>query len=150
MLQPRYAQRKPRTKPNHEHQESPVKYGGQSPGSGVGEIRSLLEFYGTAGTRIAAGRGCLLCNTAVEFGPQDPGGSGFVQKYFDRLSSAFCGALSNARDRGELPQSLDPHKEAAFFTASVLELFVMLRAKSPRKSIQDAARVAIEHLEALR
>ena len=122
----------------------------ESPEAGVDEIRALLEFYGTAGLGIATGRGCLLCNTAVEFGRHDPTGSGFVQKYFDRLSGAFCRALSNARDRGELPQSVNPQTEAAFFTASVLGLFVMLRAKAPKKSIQDAVRVAIKHLETLR
>jgi TetR/AcrR family transcriptional repressor of nem operon len=118
--------------------------------AGIEEIRALLEFYGSAGAGVAAGRGCLLCNTAVEFGPDDPSGEGFVQQYFDRLSNAFRRALTNARKRGQLPQSVDPRKEAAFFTASVLGLFVMLRAKAPRRMIEDSARVAIEHLEALK
>jgi len=45
---------------------------------------------------------------------------------------------------------VDPRQEAAFFTASVLGLFVMLRAKAPPTVIESAALVAIEHLEALR
>jgi hypothetical protein len=92
----------------------------------------------------------LLCNTAVEFGPDDPSGAGFVQQYFERLSEAFHAALGNARDRGELRCSVDPREEAGFFTASVLGLFVMVRAKAPPAVIESAARVAIEHLEALR
>ena len=122
----------------------------EAPGAGIDEVRALLDFYGSAGKGAASGRGCLLCNTAVEFGPDDPGGAGFVQRYFDRLSGAFCAALDNARDKGKLHQSVDPSKEAAFFTASVLGLFVMLRAKASPTIIERTAQVAIEHLEALR
>jgi TetR/AcrR family transcriptional repressor of nem operon len=122
----------------------------EAPGAGIGEIRALLEFFGAARKSPALGRGCLLCNTAVEFGPDDPSGAGFVQRYLRRLSDAFRAALSNARDRGELDRSVVPPAEAAFFTASVLGLFVMLRAKAPASTIESAARVAIDHLEALR
>ena len=122
----------------------------EAPGAGIDEVRALLEFFGAAGRGPASGRGCLLCNTAVEFGPEDPSGAGFVQRYFERLSKAFHAALRNARDQGELRRSVDPREEAGFFTASVLGLFVMVRAKAPPTVIERAARVAIEHLEALR
>jgi TetR/AcrR family transcriptional repressor of nem operon len=122
----------------------------EAPGAGLDEIRALFEFFGRATTGPASGRGCLLCNTAVEFGPDDPGGAGFVQKYFERLAEAFHAALGNAHERGELCSSVDTRAEAGFFTASVLGLFVMLRAKAPQSVVVDAARVAIEHLEGLR
>ena len=122
----------------------------EAQGAGIDEVRTLLEFFGAAGRGPASGRGCLLCNTAVEFGPDDPSGAGFVQQYFERLSAAFDAALANARDRGELRRSVDPREEAGFFTASVLGLFVMVRAKAPPTVIESAARVAIVHLEALR
>jgi len=121
----------------------------EAPGAGIGEVRELLEFFGAAGESPAWGRGCLLCNTAVEFGPDDPGGAGFVQRYFERLSAAFDTALNNARREGELRESVVPRDEAGFFTASVLGLFVMLRAKAPPSVIKRAARVATEHLDAL-
>lgn len=122
----------------------------EAPGAGIDEIRALLEFYGTAGEGPASGRGCLLCNTAVEFGPDDPSGGGFVQRYFGRLSEAFFAALDNAHGRGELRLSVEPRTEAGFLTASVLGMFVMLRAKAPPTVIKSAARVAIEHVENLR
>ena len=122
----------------------------EAPGAGIAEVRALLEFYALANESPAWGRGCLLCNTAVEFGPTDPSGAGFVQEYFERLSGAFHAALGNAHRSGELEASVDPRREANFFTASVLGLFVMLKAKAPSTVIEDAAHVAIEHLEALR
>lgn len=117
--------------------------------AGLSEVLSLLDYYGSAGNGPAAGRGCLLCNTAVEFGPNDPTGSAAVQRYFERLSGAFSNALGNARARGELDQSVDPAKEAGFLTATVLGVFVMLRANAPREAIENAAGSAIAHLEGL-
>ena len=122
----------------------------ERPGSGVDEIRALLQFFGSASDGPASGRGCLLCNTAVEFGPNDPSGGRFIQPYFERLSNAFRNALENARREGDLRCSVVPKEEADFFTASVLGLFVMLRAKAPPTVIKRAARVAIGHLIALR
>ena len=122
----------------------------EAPGAGIAEVRALLEFYGSANESPAWGRGCLLCNSAVELGPHDPSGAGFVERYFERLSKAFHAALDNAQRSGDLRISVDPHAEADFFTASVLGLFVMLRAKAPVSAIESAARVAINHLEALR
>jgi TetR/AcrR family transcriptional repressor of nem operon len=122
----------------------------EAPEAGFAEVRALLEFFGSAGEGPAAGRGCLLCNTAVEFGPDDPSGAGFVQRYFERVSNAFRNALANAHSRGEMQRSADPRQEASFFTASVLGLFVMLRAKAPTTVIESAAQVALMHLDALR
>ena len=122
----------------------------EAPGAGLLEVRQLLEFYGSAGEGPASGRGCLLCNTAIELGPNDPSGAGFVQRYFERLSNAFHAALQNARRDGELRDSVNPRAEAEFLTAAVLGLFVMLRAKAPTVAIEGAAHVAIAHLEALR
>ena len=121
----------------------------EAPGAGVAEVRALLSFFGSAGEGPAAGRGCLLCNTAIELGPEDPSGAGFVQRYFERISGAFHAALENARRGGELRRAIDPQKEAAFFTASVLGMFVMLRAMAPAPVVENAARAAIEHLEGL-
>ena len=121
-----------------------------NPEAGITQIRALLEFFASAGRGTAWGRGCLLCNTAVEFGPKDLTGSGFVQQYFAHLSKAFSTALQNAQNKGELRGSAAIQEEADFFTASILGLFVMLRAKTPAKFLENAARAAINHLEELR
>jgi len=117
--------------------------------AGADEIRKLFAFFASASKGPAAGRGCLLCNTAVEFGPIDPGGAGFVQRYFERITKAFLCALTHAQSRGELLDNVDPRKEADFFTTAVLGLFVLLRAKAKPAVIKRAAQVAVEHLQAL-
>ena len=121
----------------------------EAPGAGVEEIRSLLKFFASASKGPTSGRGCLLCNTAVEFGSVDPSGAKFVRRYFERLSKAFSKALNNAQRKGYLLDSVAVREEADFFTASTLGLFVMIRAKAPTAIIENAAKMAIEHLEGL-
>ena len=121
----------------------------EAPDAGIEEIRSLLEFFASAINGPTAGRGCLLCNTAVEFGPEYPSGAGFVQKYFERLSKAFYKALTNSHNNGVLLNSVSLREEADFFTASTLGLFVMIRAKAPPAMLRNAAKMAIKHLERL-
>lgn len=121
----------------------------QAPGAGVAEVRALLEFYGAAAQSPASGRGCFLCNTAVEFGPDESSCSGHVQRYFARLSAAFHAALDNAQRKGEIDSAIDLQREAWFLTASVLGLFVMLRAKAPAIAVESAAQSAIDYLSAL-
>lgn len=121
----------------------------EKPGAGVEEIRMLFEFFGKAEKSPAFGRGCLFCNTAVEFGPDEPSGDRFIQRYFDRISKAFESALSNAAKSGDIPSTVNPQEEADFFTATVLGLFVMLRAKAPSSVIKNAANSGIHHLESL-
>ena len=121
----------------------------ERPEAGLDEIRGLLEFYRAAAGGSASGKGCLLCNTAVEFGPVDPGGAGFVQRYFNRISAAFENALRNARAAGVLDAGADPAKEAAFLTSTLLGMFVMIRAKAPTKMIEEAVEVATAHINSV-
>ena len=117
--------------------------------AGMKEIRELLLYFASASKGTASGRGCLLCNTAVEFGPADPSGTKFVQRYFTRMSNAYLNALNNAKGSGELQNTISIKEEADYFTASTLGLFVMLRAKVSPTIIKNAATMAIEHLDYL-
>jgi TetR/AcrR family transcriptional repressor of nem operon len=121
----------------------------EAPTAGVEEIRALLEFYASAGNGSATGRGCLLCNTAIEFGREDPSGAEYIQRYFKRLSNAFYKALNNAHSKGVLRNVVALKEEADFFTASTLGLFVLMRANAPLATIENASKMAIEHLEGL-
>jgi len=121
----------------------------EAPGAGIADIQVLFEFFGLSGESPAWGRGCFLCNTAVEFGPLDPNGTGFVERYFERVSQAFYVALENARTTGNLRSSVVTLNEAGFLTSSVLGLFVMLRAKAPSSLIKSAVKVAVDHLDNL-
>jgi len=121
----------------------------EEPTSGLPAVRALFEFYRSSGDGPAAGRGCLLCNTAVELGASDPSGAGHVTRYFERIKGAFQSSLTQAQAEGSLRPGVNPEHEASFFTASVLGLYVMLRAAAPREAIAQACDVALEHLESI-
>lgn len=121
----------------------------EEPGAGLEAVREVLRRFEAAAEGPAAGRGCLLCNTAVELGPTDPSGQGFVQRYFARTSRAFLGALGTARERGELPEGVDVEELAAHLSAVVLGVFVMVRAGGPPELVRGAALGARRHLDTL-
>ncbi len=118
-------------------------------GAGLTEIRNILDYYGAASTGPAAGKGCLLCNTAVEFGAGDPTGTNAVQRYFKRLSGAFRNALANAVGQGQLRADVDVDVEADHFTSVVLGLFVLIRAEAPPAVVSNAAATAKARIEVL-
>ena len=121
----------------------------ERPEAGLDEVLAVLDFYGKAGDGPAVGRGCLLCNTAVEFGPEDSIGSSAVQRYFHRLSGAFRNALKNARLQGRIQTTTDTDSEADLLTSVVLGLFVLIRAKAPAAMIRQAAETATVRIKDL-
>ncbi|MFP5224034.1 MAG: TetR/AcrR family transcriptional regulator [Actinomycetota bacterium] len=122
----------------------------EQPTAGLSEVRNLLLHYREAADGQAAGLGCLLCNTAVEFADREPGDDRIVEAYFERLSGAFLAVLNNARRSGELLDDVDSEAEAGFLTAAVLGLFVMIRAKAPAAIVHGAVDSALSHLDSLR
>jgi TetR/AcrR family transcriptional repressor of nem operon len=119
------------------------------PGAGLDAISAVFDFYGDAAEGPAFGRGCLLCNTTIEPGPDDPTGSQAVPRYLERISNAFKSALDDAARNGEISGSTDTMQEAQFLTASVLRIFVMLRAGVPPAAISGVAGAATRHLASL-
>ena len=73
-----------------------------------------------------------------------------MQRYLELLSRAFRAALNNAHGKGQLHNSVDPREESEFLTASVLGMFVMLRAAAPKAAIESVSRAAIKHQDTLR
>ncbi|MDH5288412.1 MAG: TetR/AcrR family transcriptional regulator [Acidimicrobiia bacterium] len=120
------------------------------PGAGIEAIMAVFDFYGAAGDGPVSGRGCLLCNTAIELGPDDPTGTRAVPRYLDRISSAFKSALDDAVRKGEIRDSVDTTLEAQFLTATVLGIFVMLRAATAPTAVSAAAAAATHHVASLK
>lgn len=109
----------------------------EQPDSDIDDVLRLLEFYGAAGSGPVAGIGCLLCNSAVEFGAQEQPDA--VQRYFDRLSGAFRNALDNAKTKSQLSSNVDTVALSDALCASILGLFVLIRAKADPERIRNAA-----------
>ncbi len=118
--------------------------------AGVDAIRSAFMGYASASEGWFYGRGCLMCNTAVERGALDPGSRRFVAEYLERLTRAFRGALENGRDAGDIDAAADLDELASYFTTMLIGVAAIIRAEAPPEQIHQACRAATRVLDAHR
>lgn len=91
-----------------------------TPEAGLLEIREFFARFASAAYSANHGVGCLLCNTATERAPLDPGSAVVVHRYLRLLTESFGRALQNAQRNGELGVGVDTAPLADFLTSSVL------------------------------
>ena len=86
-----------------EHHLSGVLAPLEAPGAGADAIREAFEGYASASEGWARGRGCLLCNTAVERAALDPG----ARRHVDAISHGSTGrSVMRSRMRKPLATSI--------------------------------------------
>lgn len=122
----------------------------EAPDAGADAIRSSFADYASAIEGRFRGRGCLMCNTAVERAALDPASGRYVAAYLERLGNAFRHALGNARRAGEIAADADLDELAAFFTMALIGVAACIRAEAPPAQVHAAARVAAATLDAHR
>ena len=126
---------------------SAVLAGVESPDGGLDAIRSTFAGFAAASEDWAQGRGCLLCNTAVERSVLDPACGQHVDGYFNRLNGAFRNALDNGRQAGALNQAVDIDDLAAFFTMSLVGIATLAKGRAQPDQIHAATRVVVQTLD---
>lgn len=119
----------------------------EAPEAGLDAIRGAFDSYAEASDGWVRGRGCLMCNTAVERAALDPGAARHVAAYLDRLTKAFRHALENGRQSGELGSGADLDELAAFFTMALIGVVACIRAKAEPEEVRAACRVATSVLD---
>ena len=117
------------------------------PDAGADAIRQAFTGYASASEGWFQGRGCLMCNTAVERGALDPGSGRYVAAYLERLTRAFRGALDNARQAGDVDEAADLDDLAAFFTTALIGVAACIRAEAPPEQVRAASAVATSLLD---
>lgn len=119
----------------------------EAPDAGADAIRTAFAGYTSASTGWARGRGCLMCNTAVERGALDPASGRYVAAYLDRITRGFRHALGNARRRCEIDPATDLDELAAFFTTALIGVAASIRAEAPPEQVRAACTVASSVLD---
>ena len=119
----------------------------EAPDAGADAIREAFDRYAAASDGWARGRGCLLCNTAVERGALDPGSARHVAAYLERLTTAFRSCLANASTRGDIAADADLDQLAAFFTTALIGVAASLRAEAPPGQVRAACSVVTSVLD---
>ena len=119
----------------------------EAPDAGVDAIRGAFTDYAAASEGWFHGRGCLMCNTAIERGPLDPASGKYVTAYLERITRAFRNALGNGRHQGDLDATADLDELAAFFTTALIGVAACIRAEAPSEQLHAASRVAASVLD---
>ena len=119
----------------------------EAPDAGLDSIRTAFDGYAEASKGWARGRGCLLCNTAVELDSLSAGVDERVAAYIQRLEDAFRNALTNAHRQGELPAAANIDELASFLAMSIIGVAAAIRAEAPPTLIRSACDVATRLLD---
>ena len=120
----------------------------EAPDAGVDAIRQAFSDYASASEGWFNGKGCLMCNTAVERGALDPASGRYVAAYLERLTRAFRHALENAQQAGDVHESADIDELAAYFTTALIGVAACVRAEAPPEQLHAAAAVTTSVLDA--
>ena len=97
--------------------------------------------------------GCMMCNTAVEFGNDTHGNSGSIDVLavasanVERMTTALENALKRALANGEVRDDLDPVAMASFFGTVFYGIAVLSRSKTNPKRIEDTIDMALATLD---
>ena len=118
----------------------------EAPDAGVDSIRQAFSDYASASEGWFNGRGCLMCNTAVERGALDPGTGQYVAAYLARLTRAFHHALENGQRVGDIDANADIDELASFLTTSLIGIAACIRAEAPAEQVRAGSEIAISIL----
>ncbi len=116
--------------------------------AGLEAIQRAFEGYASASEGWFNGLGCLMCNTAVERGANDPASGRFAAAYLSRIRRAFDHALSNAKESGELKGNVNVEELAAFLTTLFIGVAAAIRAEAPSNQLHATSRVVANILTA--
>jgi len=114
-------------------------------GADLDDINRLLRKLAKLGGTPEGGMGCLICNTAVEFGKDMPEAARHVDGYFAQIRAAMLNALEGAAAKGQITLASEELPRVANFLLGVVQsLCVLGRAGSSRETLDDVVSSALQ------
>ncbi|HBK92792.1 MAG TPA: hypothetical protein DDZ68_14080 [Parvularcula sp.] len=113
----------------------------------LARIRGFLLFFSQG--QIAGGPncGCLLNNTAVEFGGADAEIKRIVTDMHASVAAFFAAAVAEAKRRGAVRADVDPDMAARNLLATAIGVSVLVRVRPDRKWLATIADGAVARLQ---
>ncbi len=96
---------------------------------------------------VLAGRGCLLCNTAIEVAPHDKEIAADIRRFFDNITGVFRDALHNAKTKAEIHPDTQIDDWAVSLTGLIQSSALMVRVGYPVATIRQNVEAALAGLE---
>lgn len=111
-------------------------------------LRGFFETY-LHEVLLDASRGsCLMANTALEVGDEDPEIQAVVRAYFQRVEDTFFAVLTAGVEAGELKPSRDLRALARHLVNAYYGLGIMSRSGASRLALRQMVDVALSVIEA--
>ena len=117
------------------------------PGSPLKNVRDLGEMW-IAMAEADECSGCLLANTAAEFGSRDEEVHAVVSTSLRRCEDSFCGAFQRAIDAGELSPTVSPRDLARLFMSAGQGVAILARLSGSNAVVASTARALLQLLAA--
>jgi TetR/AcrR family transcriptional repressor of nem operon len=117
-----------------------------APGSPRAAIRQTFLGYIDRARTSSGSAGCLVTNSAVELGAQDPDIAAAVRDNFVRRTDLFEAAVRRAQAAGEVDPTRDPRALAEFLELTLQGLRVTLKTTPPEESLVRTVDLALSVL----
>jgi TetR/AcrR family transcriptional repressor of nem operon len=117
-----------------------------APGAGLDAIRAFFRASVESLTAPGKRRACLVANTILERGSQDPDALLRCNRARSGLERAFRRALAQAKASGELPQSLDVEATATLLVIQTYGLGVLSKTGASADELEAAVEALFARL----
>jgi len=120
----------------------------RAPDASLPQIHDYFQTMLNFAENQAAGRGCLICNTAIEVAPHDEEIAGDVRRLFDEVTAVFRHALENAKTKREIAPKTNIDSCAVSLTGLIQSSALMVRVGYPMSTVRlniDAALSRLDH-----
>ncbi|MDZ7643979.1 MAG: TetR/AcrR family transcriptional regulator [Woeseiaceae bacterium] len=114
--------------------------------SGIAFIEDTLKSVAADAGGADGPRGCLVFNSAAEFGQKNPDVAGRVAASIDAFTRVFADAISRAQQEGDVPPERDPVLMARYIVCTMSGLRTLAKAGARRKELNDLAHLALASL----
>ena len=126
----------------HRDIQNPIR----KPNASLSEIRAFFKQATKLMTQENDRRGCLIANTGVELGLQDPEIRDFVKEFFRDTANAMKRCLERAVERGQLDESTDVSSLATYLVTEFRTALMLAASGHSRRDIQRHLDVALQVL----
>lgn len=109
----------------------------EQPDASLPQIREYFTAVVNDFSGFGHGRGCLMVNSAIELAVHDPEIADRVADHLEQLEASFAGALGQALERGEIPESSNVPALARFLMATAQGLMVVGKANPDPRLLND-------------
>lgn len=102
--------------------------------SGLQFIRGVFEWVASTAQEPAGAKGCLVANSATEFGQRDPVFAKPIAQGLKRLEAIFKAAVKRAQQEGDVAAGTDRNALAGYLLSAITGLRTLIKSGLDKRS----------------